>query len=81
MAELLVEYETAQEQGEDDIERTSSTAAMLGPTVLYRPKRTMDLGRVPLFGLNRDALLAARWSVNPIHILSFPTFRFCLSRP
>ena len=53
--ELLVEYETAQEVDEGEIERTHRTTVMLGPTVLFKPSRNTHLGLVPLFGLTHDA--------------------------
>jgi hypothetical protein len=54
-AELLVEYETAREEEEDEIENTYSTTVMVGPTVLYKPTRNTHIGLVPLFGLTHDS--------------------------
>lgn len=47
-AEVLVEYETSEEE-------RSSTTVMLGPTVLYKPTRNTHIGLVPLIGVTSDA--------------------------
>ena len=56
--ELLVEYETAREIEDGEIERTYETTVMLGPSLLYKPTRNTHLGLVTLFGLTHDAPVA-----------------------
>jgi len=65
--ELLVEHETAHEDGEDE----SSTVVMLGPTVLYKPTRTTHLGFVPLIGLTHDSPIAEAFIIFGVDLEPF----------
>ena len=59
--QCILEHETARESELDPVsglyetEDVYSTAVLLGPTVLWRPSRSMHVGIAPLFGLTHDS--------------------------
>jgi hypothetical protein len=60
-AQLVAEYETARdrefdtEDNEWETTPVHSTQVLLGPSLLYRPSRSVYLGLTPLFGLTRES--------------------------
>jgi len=56
-AQFIVEYETEREREAPGLERETEheTEILLGPTILWRPTRSMYAGLAPLFGLNHDS--------------------------